>query len=258
MFQITSSMCARGSTVALHFCLNWQQSQNTHGHTHEHTDSITIETTTRTLHLAQSNWCRSSIAQMWRSISVRMRKKMPNFDTWQTHAVAKCDKKQCNGPLCVSARLPFDDRSNLYLSFSPRICINTVSNFNRVCIYDFFIFSLWYTYKLANKMADRGHLYFLRLYFFNWIQIKRSETFQLLIHVLFSVCSCLYTHTRIHTIRIHVCARTHAQMKMRNEIRMKKTSTMKKKIYEIHTQIACIVDTIYNIQSTESINILPA
>lgn len=87
------------------------------------------------------------------------------------------------------------------LSLSLCVCSNTVK-FQPcdvyMCVYDFFIFSLWYTLKLANKMADRS-----TYTFYACILLTK---FKSNVHVLFCVCLQKHTHafiTRSHALNTH-------------------------------------------------------
>lgn len=133
-------------------------------------------------------------------------------------------KQQCKRAVVCDYRSMIDQIS---ISFS--LCVVCAA---WVCVYDFFlyIFSLWYTYELANKMADRSHILF---------QLNSSQTqrnFSTLASLLILRLPT-HKHTRAFMTYAYKCARArtqHAQMKMRNEIR--KTSTMiKKELKKIHS-----------------------
>lgn len=163
-------------------------------------------------------------------------------------------KQQCKRAVVCDYRSMIDQIS---ISFS--LCVVCAA---WVCVYDFFlyIFSLWYTYELANKMADRSLILF---------QLNSNQTQRNFSTLASRFILRLPTHK--HTLALmtyaYKCARArtqHAQMKMRNEIR-KTSTTIKKRRVEEDTlkfthKIACIVDMmyIYNIHNSESINILPA
>lgn len=164
-----------------------------------------------------------------------MRKKMPNFLTLDKDTSSW--NNNVNGPLYVIT-VRWSIKS---LSLSRCVLVQR----EYVCMISFYIFSLCDTLMNWQTKWPIGHLYF-----FNWIQIKRNEIFQLLPHFLF--CVCPHKHTRAFMTYAYKCARArtqHAQMKMRNEIR-KTSTTIKKRRVEEDTlkfthKIACIVDMMY-------------
>lgn len=239
LFQIKRSMCAAPRSICIFVCIvNNHKVHNTHTcvQTMIHLDPIIAAiATTRTLHSVHSNWClvcrslNCDVLAAW-----EWERKCQIF--WHLTNRRRHElwaNSNVNGPLYViTVRWSIKSLSLFLVVFVQR---NTVKFSTGVlCVFVFlYIFSLIHLW--IGKQNGRSVTYTFVTEF------KSNAT------KFFNSCLTFYfafAHTRIHDVRIQMRARTqHAQMKMRSEIR--KTSTMIKRRYEIHTQIACIVDMMY-------------
>lgn len=204
------SMCAIPRSICI-FVFFIQQKTINYTHSHTHTPkTIHSDLTTIKLHLPHSHTkafaYHSQYDVRYQRENEKENVKFSHFDKWND---VKCDTQQCNG-YCIYDTVRWS-RSNVSLSlyfgacvFTSRFqinCSNTVK-FQRVY---FYVFSLWYTYELANKMADRPLIFYDYVFCLSlsralWFQIQRNEIFQVLVTFYLTFA---HTHSCTHSYRTH-------------------------------------------------------